>query len=104
MAKGAMGQVMQVTGPVVDVEFPPEQLPEIYNALEVRRDGEENSLVLEVQQQLGNNWVRTVAMDTTDGLRRGMEAQDTGAPIEVPVGPFPSPWEFIHMPRVRGLQ
>jgi F-type H+-transporting ATPase subunit beta len=76
---------MQVTGPVVDVEFPPEQLPEIYSALEIERDN--GRLVLEVQQQLGDNWVRSVAMDTTDGLRRGMAAVDTGGPIQVPVGP-----------------
>ena len=67
MAKGTKGQVMQVTGPVVDVEFPPEQLPEIYHALEIQRGGGDDNLVLEVQQQLGNNWVRTVAMDTSDG-------------------------------------
>src|SRR5512138_3592085 len=85
MAKGSQGQVMQVTGPVVDVEFPPEQLPEIFNALEVQNDG--HSIVLEVEQQLGDNWVRTVAMDTTEGLRRGLTAVDTGAPIRVPVGP-----------------
>ncbi len=85
MAKGARGQVMQVTGPVVDVEFPPEQLPEIFNALEIESDG--RKLIAEVEQQLGDNWVRAVAMDTTDGLRRGVAAIDTGASIRVPVGP-----------------
>ncbi len=85
MAKGAKGQVMQVTGPVVDVEFPPEQLPEIFNALEIENEG--HRLIAEVEQQLGDNWVRAVAMDTTDGLRRGVTAVDTGAPIRVPVGP-----------------
>jgi F-type H+-transporting ATPase subunit beta len=85
MAKGAKGQVMQVTGPVVDVEFPPEQLPEIFNAVEIEVDG--HQVVAEVEQQLGDNWVRTVAMDTTDGLRRGMTVTDTGGPIKVPVGP-----------------
>ncbi len=85
MAKGSKGQVMQVTGPVVDVQFPPDQLPEINTALSIERDG--NNLVVEVQQQLGDNWVRTVAMDSTDGLRRGMVAVDTGQPIQVPVGP-----------------
>ncbi len=85
MAKGAKGQVMQVTGPVVDVEFPPEQLPAIYNALEIEADG--HKLIAEVEEQLGDNWVRAVAMDTTDGLRRGVTAVDTGGPIEVPVGP-----------------
>jgi F-type H+-transporting ATPase subunit beta len=76
---------MQVTGPVVDVEFRPEELPEIYHAIKIQRDGQ--TLVLEVQQHLGDNWVRSVAMDSTDGLRRGMLVTDTGAPIEVPVGP-----------------
>ncbi len=84
MAKGTKGRVMQVTGPVVDIEFPPDELPEIYYAVEIQKDGDK--LISEVQQQLGNNWVRTVAMDSTDGLRRGMEAIDTGAPIKVPVG------------------
>ncbi len=82
---GATGRVVQVTGPVVDVEFPTDQLPEIFNALEVQRDGSE-SLTLEVQQHLGNDWVRAVAMSTTDGLVRGTPAVDTGAPIQVPVG------------------
>jgi len=87
MAQGTKGRVVQVIGPVVDIEFPPEQLPEIYNAVEIYRDGEENKLVLEVQQHIGDDWVRCLAMDTTDGLRRGLEAIDTGAPIKVPVGP-----------------
>jgi F-type H+-transporting ATPase subunit beta len=70
---------------VVDVAFPEGELPEIYHALEIYRDGKR--LVLEVQQHLGNDWVRCVAMDSTDGLRRGEEVIDTGAPIMVPVGP-----------------
>jgi F-type H+-transporting ATPase subunit beta len=85
----ATGKVIQITGPVVDVEFPPGELPDIYNALEIARghgtDGD-GKLVVEVQQHLGNNWVRTVAMSTTDGLARGVDAVDTGAPIAVPVG------------------
>ncbi|HYN88171.1 MAG TPA: F0F1 ATP synthase subunit beta, partial [Ardenticatenaceae bacterium] len=85
MAQGARGTVRQIIGPVVDVEFPPDQLPEIFNALEVER-GANDHLILEVQQHLGNDWVRTVAMDTTDGLRRGVAAIDTGAAIRVPVG------------------
>jgi len=86
MAKGTTGRVVQIMGPVVDVEFPSEELPEIYNALEIpREDGQK--LVVEVQQHLGDNWVRCLAMDTTDGLRRGIPAIDTGAPIAVPVGP-----------------
>ncbi len=80
----AAGKVVQVLGPVVDVEFPPEQLPEIYNAIETRVDG--RRLVMEVQQHLGNDWVRAVAMSSTDGLRREAEVVDTGAPITVPVG------------------
>jgi F-type H+-transporting ATPase subunit beta len=86
MAKGSKGRVVQIIGPVVDVEFPPDQVPDIYSAINVMKpDG--SRLVLEVQQHLGNNWVRCVAMDTTDGLRRGLEAIDTGGPIMVPVGP-----------------
>jgi len=79
------GRVVQILGGVVDVEFPPEQLPEIFEAIEVPRD-QKVPLVLEVQKHLGNNWVRTVAMDTTDGLQRGNPAFGTGAPITVPVG------------------
>ncbi len=85
MAKGTVGKVVQVIGPVVDVAFPPDELPEIYSALDIQREGQD-SLVLEVQQHLGDNWVRCVAMDTTDGLRRNVGAVDTGAPITVPVG------------------
>jgi F-type H+-transporting ATPase subunit beta len=81
----AVGRIVQVIGPVVDVEFPPNELPAILNALEVQRDGQR--LVLEVAQHLGNNWARCVAMSSTDGLVRGMEVLDTGAPITVPVGP-----------------
>jgi F-type H+-transporting ATPase subunit beta len=87
----ATGTVIQITGPVVDVEFPAGQLPDIYNALEIKRPGgaqagADATLVVEVQQHLGNNWVRTVAMSTTDGLARGLKAVDTGSPITVPVG------------------
>jgi F-type H+-transporting ATPase subunit beta len=81
----ATGKVIQITGPVIDVEFPAGALPAIYNAIEVQRpDGA--ILVCEVQQHLGNNWVRSVAMTTTDGLPRGAAVRDTGAPITVPVG------------------
>ncbi|HEY7452306.1 MAG TPA: F0F1 ATP synthase subunit beta [Candidatus Limnocylindria bacterium] len=76
----AAGKVIQITGPVVDVEFPAGDLPKIYNALTI------GDLTVEVQQHLGNNWVRTVAMSSTDGLARGVDAVDTGAPISVPVG------------------
>ncbi|UCD98583.1 MAG: F0F1 ATP synthase subunit beta [Chloroflexota bacterium] len=80
------GRVVQVLGGVVDVEFPRESLPEIYEAVEVQREGDE-ALVLEVEKHLGNNWVRCVAMDSTDGLQRGVPARATGSPIRVPVGP-----------------
>jgi F-type H+/Na+-transporting ATPase subunit beta len=84
---GGTGHVVQVIGPVVDLEFPPEQLPEIMNAVQIPLDNGER-LVLEVQGHLGNNWVRTISMGPTDGLRRGMPAIDQGAPISVPVGPL----------------
>jgi F-type H+-transporting ATPase subunit beta len=80
------GNISQILGAVVDVEFPPGQLPDIYDALRVPREGQED-LVLEVELVVGNNAVRTVAMDTTDGLQRGVPAYATGAPIKVPVGP-----------------
>ncbi len=83
--EGTVGRVIAITGPVVDIEFPAGQLPAIFNA--VRVDGPDGPVVCEVQQHLGNNWVRTVAMTTTDGLARGIDAVDTGAPISVPVGP-----------------
>ena len=85
MTDGAVGKVVQVQGAVVDVEFPPETLPDIFDSVEIHRDGQR--LVLEVQQHVGRNWVRCIAMDTTDGLRRGAEAIATGTPITVPVGP-----------------
>ncbi len=79
------GKVVQILGAVVDCEFPPDGMPQIYDAIEVPRDGQQ-PLVLEVQMDLGNNRVRCVAMDTTDGLPRGVDAYNTGAPIRVPVG------------------
>ena len=84
MAEGTMGKVVQVIGTVVDVEFPPDQLPGLYNALEVDSKGER--LVLEVEQQVGNNWVRCLALGPTEGLSRGTPARDTGLAIAVPVG------------------
>jgi F-type H+-transporting ATPase subunit beta len=86
VAAKTTGRVIAITGPVVDIEFPAGELPAIYNAVEIEREGAE-PLVCEVQQHLGNNWVRTVAMTTTDGLARGTAAADTGGPISVPVGP-----------------
>ena len=101
MAKGTVGKVVQVLGAVVDCEFPQDSMPSIFNAIEIQRDPESvkaatadgrsasklaSVLVLEVEQHIGNNWVRCVAMDTTDGIRRGMDAIDRGTPIAVPVG------------------
>ena len=85
MARTSLGKVVAVRGAVVDVEFAPQELPEIYDAVEISQDGKK--LVLEAQQQIGDNTVRCVAMDSTDGLARGVEALNTGAPITVPVGP-----------------
>lgn len=80
------GKISQIIGPVLDIEFEKGELPEIYNAIKiVREDGTE--LITETQQHLGENIVRTVAMDSTDGLMRGMDAIDLGEPITVPVGP-----------------
>ena len=84
MAKDAKGQVVQVIGTVVDVEFPREEMPEVLNAIEVPVEGQ--TLVLEVQQHTGNNWVRCLALGPTEGLARGSTVVDTGAPIRVPVG------------------
>src|SRR6185295_12912401 len=84
-APAATGRVIQITGPVVDIQFPAGQLPSIFNAVEIERPGQE-PLTCEVQQHLGNNWVRAVAMTTTDGLARGATVRDTGAAISVPVG------------------
>jgi F-type H+-transporting ATPase subunit beta len=83
-----VGTIVEVKGPVVDVRFKPQEIPEIYNALTVplNVDGDESDLVLEVQQLLGDDMVRTVAMSSTDGLQRGIDATDTGRPIAVPVG------------------
>lgn len=83
------GKIVQIIGAVVDVDFSQAEMPAIYNALTVNYEveGETRSLVLEVEQHLSDGWVRTVAMSSTDGLKRGMDAVDTGAPISVPVGP-----------------
>jgi F-type H+-transporting ATPase subunit beta len=85
MAKETVGKVVQVQGAVVDVAFAPDELPDIFDALEIGRNG--SKLVLEVQQHIGRNWVRCVAMDSTDGLSRGTNVVATGLPITVPVGP-----------------
>ena len=89
MAEQKIGRVVQVIGPVLDVEFEPEHLPEIYNALHLKATtdtGQEIDLVSEVQQHIGRGQVRAVAMTSTDGVVRGMEVVDTGTYISVPVG------------------
>jgi F-type H+-transporting ATPase subunit beta len=84
------GSIIQIIGPVVDIDFPAHKLPSILNAVKIPRvnaEGAQEELVVEVQQHLGEDRVRAVAMDSTDGLVRGMKAYDTGGPITVPVGP-----------------
>ncbi len=80
----AKGKVVQVIGTVVDIEFPPDALPKLYDAVEIDADG--SKIILEAQGHIGNNWVRCLALSPTDGLARGTEAVDTGAPVTVPVG------------------
>ena len=84
-----IGKVVQVIGPVVDIEFADGHLPEIYNAVRVTGEAgsEKIDIIVEVEQHLGENRVRTVAMKPTDGLQRGMTAEDQGGPISMPVGP-----------------
>src|SRR3954464_10847673 len=77
------GTVVQVIGAVVDVEFPRDSIPKVYDALKIK----DRNLTLEVQQQLGDGVVRTIAMGTSEGLRRGLAVDNTGQPIAVPVGP-----------------
>ena len=90
MSTGATGTIVQCIGAVVDIEFPRDQMPEIYDALILEADPTnklvEQGLTFEVQQQLGDGIVRTIAMGSSDGLRRGMKAKNTGAGISVPVG------------------
>lgn len=86
-AETTKGNIVKIVGPVVDVQFPPqaENFPKIYDALTVTGDAGQQ-IVLEVQQQIGEDTVRCIAMDITDGLYRGMEVSATGAPIKMPVG------------------
>ena len=84
MSEKHIGEVVQVTGPVLDIRFPEGELPALLNAIEIDNHGEK--LVVEVAQQTGDNMVRCIAMKSTDGLVRGMEAIATGKPISVPVG------------------
>ncbi len=88
MATANIGKIVQIIGPVIDAEFGPENLPDLYAALEMTSDtdGQSNKVVAEVQQHIGRNQVRAVAMSSTDGLVRGSDVVDTGAPISVPVG------------------
>src|SRR5258707_8456205 len=87
-AKTAVGRVVRVIGPVVDAEFPRDAMPEMYNALhvDVTLSGGTKTLTLEVAQHLGDNMVRAISMQPTDGLVRGTQVRDTGAGISVPVG------------------
>ena len=80
----AKGKVAQIIGTVIDIEFPPDELPALNNAVEIAQNG--SKLVLEVQHHIGNNWARCLALSPTDGIKRGDVAVDTGAPISVPVG------------------
>ena len=80
----AKGKIVQVIGTVVDIEFPPDELPALYNAVEIETDS--GKIVLEAQAHIGNNWVRCLALSPTDGLQRGAEAVDTGEALSVPVG------------------
>src|SRR4030042_5280208 len=80
----AKGRVAQIIGTVVDIEFPPDELPALFNAVEIPRD--DGKIILEVEQHIGNSWVRCLALSPTDGLERGLEVIDTGAPLSVPVG------------------
>ena len=84
MDKRNIGTVSQIIGPVLDIRFPDGQLPDLLNAIEIEYDG--RKVVAEVAQHIGDNVVRCIAMSSTDGLRRGIDAVDTGAPISVPVG------------------
>ena len=81
-----IGKVVQVIGPVVDIAFAQDRLPDLLTAIEIKRPDQEESLIVEVAQGIGADRVRCIAMGPTDGLTRGMDAIDTGAPIQAPVG------------------
>ncbi len=82
----ATGKIVQIVGAVVDAEFSAEELPPLFNALEVEATGDGDPVTLEVQQHVGNSWVRCISMKPTEGLKRGVAVRDTGSPISVPVG------------------
>src|SRR5437870_5052814 len=89
MAETMTGKVVQVIGPVLDVEFDPQHMPEIYNALRLKTkttSGQDINVIAEVQQHIGRGQVRAVSMSSTDGVTRGMDVEDTGSAITVPVG------------------
>src|SRR3982074_2554218 len=90
-AKGATGtgEIVQIIGPVLDVHFEEGELPEIYHAITVKRDKSDELVTAEVQQHLGNNWVRAAAMQSTGGRRRGMKVTTPGGAIRAPVGKAP---------------
>ena len=81
-----MGRVAEIIGPVLDIRFPPEQLPDLLNAIEIRDEKHDRTVTVEVAQHLGNDTVRCIALAPTEGLLRGMAARDTGGPIRVAVG------------------
>jgi F-type H+-transporting ATPase subunit beta len=81
---GKIGKVVQVIGPVIDIKFDSDSLPDLYNAININMG--DHQLVAEVEQHVGDDIVRTIAMSATEGLKRGMDATDTGSPITVPVG------------------
>ncbi|MBQ4050908.1 MAG: F0F1 ATP synthase subunit beta, partial [Oscillospiraceae bacterium] len=85
MPEKNIGKVIQIIGPVLDIRFPADHLPNLLNAIELEKDG--RTIVAEVAQHIGGDTVRCIAMSSTDGLTRGMDAVDTGGPITVPVGP-----------------
>ena len=84
MPEKKIGTVVQIIGPVLDIKFPTEELPNLLNAIEIEHDG--RKIVVEVSQHVGNDTVRCIAMSSTDGLVRGIKAVDTGESITVPVG------------------
>ena len=96
MEKQNIGTIVQVIGPVLDIRFKDEHMPALLNAIEIHFD--DRKLVAEVAQHIGDNVARCIAMSSTDGLTRGTEAVDTGAPISVPVGEAPGQAARMQMP------